>query len=146
MIGVAMLRDVVIHITNEQPILADLVADPTPSDVALICRNVRTLGGKKPVFIDSVDSVFVIPLAQVRLVEMPKASVAANDVEREAKASQEQASALEAEYAAGPLARLAWLTGGSEGPVAGRFSMDDSVGSADPDEIDPHLLRRVRDA
>jgi hypothetical protein len=168
-----MLRGVVVHIQNEQPILADLLTEPSPSDVVLLCRNVRTMGGKKPVFIDNSDSTFVIPLAQVRLIEMPQAAVAAHEAEREAereleavrKAEAEQAAAAaarEAEYAAGPLARLAWLTGQADAPADAPAdpppadppaadsppsgAMVVSAAPLNPDDIDHHLLQRVRDA
>ena len=65
-----MIRNVVIHITNEQPLLADLFAMPTPTDVSLVCTNVRMLDGKKPIFIDHADSVFVFPYLNVRFIEI----------------------------------------------------------------------------
>ena len=65
-----MIRNVVIHITNEQPLLADLFEMPTPTDVSLVCTNVRMLDGKKPIFIDHADSVFVFPYLNVRFIEI----------------------------------------------------------------------------
>ena len=144
-----MLRDVIVHILNEQPILADLVKDPTPTDVALICSNLRTMGGKKPVFIDKTDSTFVLPLAHVRFVEIPRASVAASEAERATLPDKASAVAGEDEHSAAPLARLAWLTGEAGEQVAA--ADDSSLGAADPpdppnsDEIDPDLLRRIHE-
>ena len=66
----AVIRNVVIHITNEQPILADVFELPTPSDVSLVCTNVRMLDGKKPIFIDNIKSVFVLPYVTLRFIEM----------------------------------------------------------------------------
>ncbi len=66
-----MIRDVVIHIANEQPLLADLYDMPTSSDVALVCTNLRMLNGKRPVFTDAIDSVFLFPLVHIRFVEIP---------------------------------------------------------------------------
>lgn len=63
-------RNAVIHLNNEQPVVADLFELPTARDVAVVCTNVRTQDGKRPVFIDRSDSVFVIPLAYVRFIEM----------------------------------------------------------------------------
>jgi len=63
-------RNAVIHLNNEQPVVADLFDLPTARDVAVVCTNVRTQDGKRPVFIDRSDSVFVIPLAYVRFIEM----------------------------------------------------------------------------
>lgn len=66
-----MIRDVVIHISNEQPLLADLYEMPTSSDVALVCTNLRMLNGKRPIFTDAIDSVFLFPLVHIRFVEIP---------------------------------------------------------------------------
>lgn len=65
-----MIRNVVIHITNEQPLLADLYEMPTPTDVSMICTNVRMLDGKKPLFIDHANSVFVFPYLNIRFIEI----------------------------------------------------------------------------
>jgi hypothetical protein len=65
-----VIRNVVIHIANEQPILADVYELPTPSDVSLVCTNVRMLDGKKPIFIDNTKSVFVFPYLTLRFIEM----------------------------------------------------------------------------
>lgn len=69
-----MIRDAVIHMNNEQPLLADLYAMPSPADVALLCTRLRTLNGKRPVFADNVNSVFLFPLAHIRFVEIPPGS------------------------------------------------------------------------
>jgi hypothetical protein len=145
-----MLTDVVVHISNEQPLLADLVAEPKPSDVALICRNVRLMNGKKPVFVDSSDSTFVIPLAHVRFVEMPQASMAALEADEAARAVGEEPAVAEGDYAQQPLPRLAWLAGEDGEPREGRGGDGSAGGSAaagsGPDDLDDDLLRRVREA
>jgi hypothetical protein len=61
----------IVHLLNDQPIVVDLIEDPKPGDISLICTNVRTLDGKRPVFIDHVDSTFVFPYVSVRFVEIP---------------------------------------------------------------------------
>ncbi len=65
-----MIRNVVIHIANEQPLLADLYDMPTAADVSLICTNIRMLDGKKPVFVDHSGSVFVFPYQTIRFLEI----------------------------------------------------------------------------
>lgn len=65
-----MIRNAVIHIANEQPLLADLYEMPTASDVSLVCTNIRMMDGKKPVFIDHSTSVFVFPYATIRFLEI----------------------------------------------------------------------------
>jgi hypothetical protein len=75
-----VIRNVVIHITNEQPLLADLFELPTPTDVSLVCTNVRMLDGKKPIFIDHSKSTFVFPYLNVRFIEMlPGSTAGLND-------------------------------------------------------------------
>jgi hypothetical protein len=68
-----VIRNAVLHLLNEQPLLADLPTPPAPGDVALICTNLRTKDGKRPFFADSSASTFVFPLTQMRFVEIPAA-------------------------------------------------------------------------
>lgn len=69
----------ILHLLNDQPLSVDILEDPKPSDVAVICTSLRTLDGKRPVFIDFSDSRFVIPMAAIRFVEIP---TGADDTER----------------------------------------------------------------
>jgi hypothetical protein len=71
----AVIRNVVIHVANEQPLLADLFEMPTSADVSLVCTNIRMLDGKKPVFVDYPGSVFIFPYQSLRFVEIMAASV-----------------------------------------------------------------------
>ncbi len=66
-----VIRNAVIHLTNEQPLLADLFALPMPADTVIMCTNLRTMGGKRPVFVDHIESVFYFPYAHVRFLEIP---------------------------------------------------------------------------
>ncbi len=66
-----MIRNVVIHVSNEQPLLADLYGPPTPGDAGLLCTNVRMLDGKRPIFIDYSDSTFYFPYLHLRFLEIP---------------------------------------------------------------------------
>jgi hypothetical protein len=61
----------ILHLLNDQPLSVDLFEEPKPSDMAVICTNVRTMDGKRPVFIDFSESTFVFPMASVRFVEVP---------------------------------------------------------------------------
>jgi hypothetical protein len=70
-----VIRNVVIHMNSEQPLLADLRALPIATDACLVCTNLRYLSGKKPTFVDHVDSWFLIPLGIVRFVEVPQKSI-----------------------------------------------------------------------
>lgn len=70
----AQVRDAVLHLQNEQPLLVDLFALPLAQDACLICTNVRTLAGKRPLFVDRSDSFFLFPLQHIRFIEVPAAS------------------------------------------------------------------------
>ena len=80
-----MIRNAVIHISNEQPLLADLYEMPTATDASLVCTNIRSLDGKKPIFIDDAKSVFVFPYLHIRFIEiLPGASTGMGTDEEEA--------------------------------------------------------------
>ena len=66
----ALIPGVIVHLLNEQPILVDLLEMPTPADSGLVCTNVRMLDGRKPIFIDRIDSIFVFPYLNVRFIEI----------------------------------------------------------------------------
>ena len=61
----------ILHLLNDQPLSVELVEEPKPGDIAVICTNVHTIDGKRPVFIDFSSSTFVIPMAAIRFVEIP---------------------------------------------------------------------------
>ena len=65
-----MIRDAVIHMQGEQPLVADLPTLPMAGDSCLVCTNLRTLDGKRPTFVDEVGSTFIIPLQHVRFIEI----------------------------------------------------------------------------
>jgi hypothetical protein len=71
-----VIRNVVIHVSNEQPLLADLFSVPSPADVGLVCTNIRMMDGKKPIFIDHTDSTFFFPNLHIRFLEIPNVEMA----------------------------------------------------------------------
>jgi len=74
-----VIRNAILHINNEQPLLADLYEPPSPGDVGLRCTNLRQLNGKRPVFVDDVKSIFFFPYLHIRFVEIPPAAIAGAD-------------------------------------------------------------------
>ena len=66
-----MIRNACIHINGEQPLLADLFDMPTAVDLGLRCTNLRTLDGKRPVFVDDQYSIFFFSYEHIRFVEIP---------------------------------------------------------------------------
>ena len=75
-----MIYNVILHVNNEQPLLADLFDAPESSDVGLRCTNMRMMNGKRPVFVDDSHSVFFFPYLHIRFVEIPPASLAGTDM------------------------------------------------------------------
>ena len=75
-----VIRDAVIHMNNEQPLVCDLREMPTSADTMLVCTNLRLLDGKKPIFIDRIDSWFALPMHIIRFVEVPLAAVEASSI------------------------------------------------------------------
>lgn len=73
-----MIRNVVLHLNGEQPMLADLYEAPSPGDVGLRCTNLRDMAGKRPVFVDDIKSIFFFPYIHMRFVEIPPSAIAAS--------------------------------------------------------------------
>ncbi len=71
-----MIRNVCIHVTNEQPLLCDLYSLPSSADAGLVCTNVRSMDGRRPVFVDQVTSTFFFPYHVVRFLEIPEVEMA----------------------------------------------------------------------
>ncbi len=65
-----MIRKAILHLQGDQPMLADLHALPQPGDSSLVCTNLRSLDGRKPVFIEQSASTFVFPFQHIRFVEI----------------------------------------------------------------------------
>ena len=115
-----MIRTAVLHLHNAQPLQADLYALPSPTDVTVVCTNLRTSDGKRPVFIDNTQSTFVFPYLHVRFVEIPPGAVAAEHHE---------------DAAEGAMVIAGWEP-----------SSDNANGHADEDDdLDEDFLKRVRD-
>lgn len=128
-----MIRNARIHLSNEQPLLADLFDLPSASDVGLVCTNVRSLDGKRPIFIDSITGVFFFPYHAIRFLEIPEGAV---DLGRTGGGAAEPGSSPGVGEELD--SRLAIVVGGSGGE-----DLDE-----DPDaeiEIDEGFLQRIRD-
>ncbi len=112
-----MIRNVILHINNEQPLLTDLFEAPSPGDVGLRCTNLREMNGKRPVFVDNSASIFFFPYLHIRFVEIPPSAMASGD------------------------------PGATVQPVAERAVGDRPAnGDLEPDlEIDEDFLRRIRE-
>jgi hypothetical protein len=76
-----MIKNVVLHLNNEQPVIVDLFELPKAVDLGVRCTNMRTLDGKRPVFIDDIKAVFFFPYEAVRFVEIPARSLIGTELE-----------------------------------------------------------------
>ena len=140
-----MLRNAVVHLANEQPFMVDLLVPPTPSDTCLVCRNMRTMSGKKPVWVDSADSTFLVPVAQVRFVEIPAGSYA--EAEADGEPALSTGRTLETIVDGSPRNGLSEATAVAvdEAVWGSEQALDDQPAGSD-EGLDGDLLRRIREA
>jgi hypothetical protein len=92
-----MIRNAIIHIQNEQPLLADLFDMPTALDQGMLCTNLRMLDGKRPIFIEKSESTFFFPYLHIRFVEIMRGSGGEGDVAQQDAAIPGDEPADEAE-------------------------------------------------
>jgi hypothetical protein len=71
-----VVPNVIIHLLNDLPILADVDALPSGGDRSLRCTNIRTVDGKKPSFVHDQAGTFILPLSTIRLIEAPSDGLA----------------------------------------------------------------------
>ena len=86
-----MIKDAVLHLLNEQPLVVDLFDPPSTHDSGLLCTNVRTTAGKRPAFADRIDSTFLFPYAQIRFLEIAPEGATSGSTEAAAAAEPEPA-------------------------------------------------------
>jgi hypothetical protein len=138
-----VIRNVCIHVENEQPLLADLYDIPSSADAGLLCTNVRTMDGKRPVFIDQGTSTFFFPYHVVRFLEIPVGAMAGRRVLSASRTPQADPDAddvgevddsLDGGQAADDGSLLPVAVGGGE-PAADDLEL----------EIDEGFLQRIRD-
>lgn len=85
-----MIRNVIIHVQNEQPLMADLYDMPSALDQGLLCTNLRMLDGKRPVFIEKSDSAFFFPYLHIRFVEIMAGSSGLPEISEPAAATERE--------------------------------------------------------
>ena len=92
-----MIRDAVLHFSGEQPLLCDLRELPAAGDAFVVVTNVRFVDGRKPGFIDRVESWFIYPLSAIRFIELPPDALGGGVAgAREAEASATPGEPLDA--------------------------------------------------
>ena len=133
-----MIRNVVVHISNEQPMLADLFDTPDPTDAGLLCTNLRLMDGKQPIFINSVESTFFFPYRAIRFLEIPVGAIDRHGAEGGRPGGSARAgvpAGASSRDGESMLPAVIEVTAGGEG-----------TGLDMGEEIDEDFLRRIRDA
>jgi hypothetical protein len=134
-----MIRNVILHLHGEQPMKADIESLPTAADAGLLCTNLRTLEGRKPMSTEYLDSVFLLPYNIIRFIEIPRAAIHEAGLDHDLPPSPAE---LPAEAVAVPDGVNVMVT---PPPATGSPAApeDDDLEHLAPDE---ELLRRIREA
>ena len=132
-----MIRNVILHLHGEQPMKADMESLPTAADAGLLCTNPRTLEGRKPISTEFLDSVFLLPYATIRFIEIPRSAIHEAGLDQDLPPSPVE---LPAEAAAVPEGANVIVT---PPPAAAHAEDDDGLEHLAPDA---ELLRRIREA
>ena len=135
-----MIRNVILHLHGEQPMKADVESLPTAADAGLLCTNLRTLEGRKPISTEFLDSVFLLPYNVIRFIEIPRAAIHQAGLDEDLPPSTGE---LPAAASAVPEGARVIVTPppGASGPH--QAPEDDALEHLAPDE---ELLRRIREA
>ncbi len=129
-----MIRNVVLHISNEQPLLADLYEVPAARDAGMLCTNLRAMDGKRPLFVDNMEATFFFPYRVVRFLEIPSDALERHLAEGRGAAPSDRAAGIR-------------IPGGPEStlPAVIEAPAGDDLGLDMGEEIDEDFLRRIRD-
>ncbi len=65
-----MAHTVLIHVTNSDPILAEMDEMPKPTDTHIVCTNARARDGKALHYIDQEAMRFLFPWHRVTFIEV----------------------------------------------------------------------------
>mgnify|MGYP001818575196 FL=1 len=134
-----MIRNVILHLNNELPMKADIEALPTANDVGLLCTNLRTLEGRKPISTEFLDSVFLIPYNIIRFIEIPRAAIHESGLDVDLPPAPAE---LPAAATAVPTGTNVIVTPPPP-EAAPAPAVDDGLEHIEPDA---ELLRRIREA
>jgi hypothetical protein len=132
-----VIKNVVLHFANEQPLMADLIDLPGSTDAGMLCTNLRGLDGKRPVFIDQTEATFYFPFHVIRFLEMAPGALDRHHASGGSRAGASRADA-------------SWDDRGEDGasPVPEVIALSDGMPSVEEEpelELDEDFLRRIRD-
>jgi hypothetical protein len=135
-----MIRNVILHLNNEMPLKADIESLPTAADAGLLCTNLRTLEGRKPLSTEFLDSVFLIPYNIIRFIEIPRASIDQAGLGMDLPIRPAQLTAEASGVLEHPSVIITPPPGGSDPAQA---TPEEALEHLEPDA---ELLRRIREA
>jgi len=137
-----MIRNVILHLNGEMPMKADIESLPTAADAGLLCTNLRTLEGRKPISTEFLDSVFVLPYNVIRFIEVPREEIAGAGANTEPGMPRNPAQ-LPADAEAVPEYASVVVT---PPPATAREPEPVEEAALEDMEPDEELLRRIREA
>jgi hypothetical protein len=135
-----MIRNVILHLHGEQPMKADIESLPSAEDAGLLCTNLRTLEGRKPLSTEYLDSVFLLPYNVIRFIEIPRAAIHEAGLDEDLPPAPAE---LPAAASAVPDGTNVIVTPPPATPGATPAEEEDALEHLAPDE---ELLRRIREA
>jgi hypothetical protein len=136
-----MIRNVILHLVGELPMKADIESLPTAADAGLLCTNLRTMEGRKPISTEYLDSVFLLPYHALRFIEIPRESIHAGGPHADLPVIQ---AALPAEAGAvSDDARVLITPPPTTAQPASPSADEEALEHLEPDA---ELLRRIREA
>lgn len=134
-----MIRNVILHLHNELPMKADIESLPTAADAGLLCTNLRTLEGRKPISTEYLDSVFLLPYNIIRFIEIPRAAIHEAGLDEDLPPSPAELPAAASSVPEGTNVLITPPPGSEGRPAAEEDGFDSLV-------ADEELLRRIREA
>jgi len=64
------MHTVLLHITNEDPVLGEVEALPSPSDMLVIVKNPRRRDGKDLPYLEANVSTAIWPVTRINFIEL----------------------------------------------------------------------------
>lgn len=64
------MHTVLLHITNEDPVLGEVEALPSPSDMLVIVKNPRRRNGKDLPYLEANVSTAIWPVTRINFIEL----------------------------------------------------------------------------
>ncbi len=135
-----MIRNVILHLVGEMPMKADIESLPTAADAGLLCTNLRTLEGRKPISTEYLDSVFLLPYHAIRFIEVPRSAIHAAGLDHDLPSGPVE---LPAEAGAVPQGAHVIVTPAPRTTSEPQAADDEALERLEPDA---ELLRRIREA